>query len=94
MKVKFKKYNCVTKLAKYSNGRTAIELVSEKRGEPILMATVNIPQVSLEKDEVILKEYSEGTGILKSLMDAGVVSAPLRFVESGYITAPVCKLLI
>jgi hypothetical protein len=54
---------------------------------------VNMPAVVLEKDEVIIKNYSENEGVLEFLIENGIVSKPLRTVESGWVTCPVVKLL-
>jgi len=57
-----------------------------------MMATVNIPAVVLEKDEVIIKNYSENEGVLEFLIENGIVSQPLRWVASGWVTCPIVKL--
>ena len=91
--VKFLGYHCNVVFGKYSNGRTAIELV-EKNGEPMAVASVNLPSDHLESDEVAIKNYSENQGVLDALVDAQIVSQPVRFIASGFIQVPVCKLLI
>ena len=62
--------------------------------EPVLIATVNIPTEELKDDEVIIKNYSENEGVLDVLVRAGVVSEPIRTIETGHVTVPVVKLLI
>jgi hypothetical protein len=80
---------------KYRQGdRTALELVDHKTGEPVAMATVNIPEEPIEKDEVIIKNWSENEGILQALIKGGIISKPIRETKTGYATAYVCKLLI
>jgi hypothetical protein len=54
---------------------------------------VNIPGTVLEKDEVIIKNYSENEGVLEFLIENGIVSKPLRTVSSGWVTCPIVKLL-
>ena len=93
MNVKFMEWDCEVQFAHYSNGRTGIRLIDQVDGEPIATATVNLPNEPLGEGEVIVKDYSENAGMLKALMDAGIVSAPSRYVSSGFITAPVCILL-
>jgi len=93
--VKFKNWNCILDFGNYRvNDRTAIELVDKVTHEPVATATVNIPEEDIEDDEVIIKDYSENEGMLDALMQAGVVSEPLRMVETGFVEVPVCKLLI
>lgn len=81
----------VTKYNYENNDRVALELSLED-GETWCIATVNMPEIALESDEVIIKTYSENEGVLECLMNANVISAPLRFVPAGYSQAPIVKL--
>lgn len=92
MKIKFKHYNCDMSFGRYSNGRIAIELV--ENGEPVAVATVNLPNENLEADEIAIKDYSENEGMLRALLYGGVVTTPIRFVNIGFVKIPICKLLI
>ncbi len=93
--VQFKKWSCILLFDKYSNNdRTAIELVNEKDGSPVAIATVNIPDVYLEKDEVIIKNYSENNGMIDALIKSGVIEPTGRKVKTGFVECDVCKLLI
>ena len=93
--VKFKEWDCVLQFAKYrDNDRTALCLIVAEINELIATCTINIPGEPLGDDQVIIKDYSENEGMLKALTDANVVGPPIRFVYSGYITAPVCTLLV
>lgn len=91
--VKYKSWKCYLEFGEYPNGRKAIELMNAKDGDPVLVATVNLPNEFIELDEVIIKTYSENDGVLEVLINAGVVSAPIRFIESGMIRVPVCKVI-
>lgn len=88
--VKFKDWNCKLRFRKYQNGRTAIELVDAINGEPIAMATVNIPECALEEDEVIIKNYSENEGMLDALIGAGIIERTNK-VGTGF-NCVICKL--
>lgn len=92
-KVKFKSYNCVLEKLTYRNDRIALELFDEKNGEPVLVATVNIPNEFIETDEIIIKNYSENEGILETLIRASIISQPVRFAQNNQ-GMPICKLLI
>ena len=59
-----------------------------------MVASVNIPEEKIGKDEIIIKNYSENEGILDILIKANIISKPIRMVETGYVEVPVCKLLI
>jgi hypothetical protein len=58
------------------------------------MATVNIPDVPLENDEIILKTYSGNEGIDEVLMAAEIIGPALRSIQTGFVVVPIHKLLI
>lgn len=90
--VKFKQWNCNVVFLHYHNGRTAIQLTDSVTHEPIAMASVNV-DTKLEDDEICIKDYSENEGMLSAMVNHGIVSEPIRFVQSGFVTIPVCTLL-
>ena len=94
MQVQFKEWLCDVHIESYANKRKAICLTDAEDGSPIATASINVPDADIADDEVIVKDYSENKGMLDALVDAGVVSPPTGHVNSGFITAPVCKLLI
>lgn len=73
----------------YLNNTLALELVETETGEPFMMCTVNIPDLSY--GEVAIKNYSENEGVLDFLIKEGIVEPPHRFASSGYVSLPVCK---
>ena len=77
----------------YPNGRVAL-IHQGKDGSMITKVTTNIPEIELADGEVIIKNYSENEGILEALIGQGVVSQPIRFIKSGFISFPIVKLLI
>ncbi len=102
MTVTFSHYTCKAQITRYrSGGGNAIQLVAAAddpeneiyAGEPIATASINLP-IALESDEVIIKDYSENEGMVDALVAAGIIGKPLRYVSSGFIEAPVCKLLV
>jgi hypothetical protein len=93
LKTQYETYNVSLEFGKYNNGRTAIELIDLEDGCPVMMATVNLPDVSLSDDEVIIKNYSENEGVLEFLIENGIVSKPLRTVSSGWVTCPIVRFL-
>lgn len=80
----------------YSNGRKAVEYTTEEDGYPesACIATINLPDEDIEADEVIIKDYSENEGIYEMMLKAGHIGPEIRTVYSGFISAPVCKLLL
>lgn len=93
LEVKFKRWNCILEFGEYNNGRTAIELIDKRNGEPVLVATVNVPQEKLADDEIIIKNWSENEGVLDVLQKAGIVGEVIRKVPTGFVEADVVKLL-
>lgn len=75
-------------------GRDYLNLVDNKEYESIAICTTNLPEVPLGPGEIILKSYAENTGMLESLMEQGIVSAPVRFAQTGYVQVPIVQLLI
>ena len=84
--------DCAVETARYGNGRLAIELVCAD-GAPMACATVNLPNVPMGADEAAIKDYSENEGMLAAMMSAGIVSAPMRWVESGWVRVPICRIM-
>lgn len=91
--IQFGKYKCVMNWARYGNGRLALQLDDAKNGEPVLVATVNMPDEEIDGDEVIIKNYHENEGILNVLIHDKIISRPIRNVD-GNPGILVCKLLI
>lgn len=93
--VKFREWNCRISFDRYLNNRIAIQLYDLEDGSPVATATVNIPDLDfLNKDEVIIKDYSENEGMLEALINADIISKPLYYVLTSFVKCPVCKLLI
>ena len=91
-KTKHSEYNVIIEKKQYTNGRTAIQLIDKEDGCPVMIATVNIPEEILEKDEVIIKDYSENEGMLDFLLTNDIVTLTDQVIESGYVRLYVCIL--
>lgn len=93
MKVKFRGAECDVAFGEYENGRTAIRLT--ENGYPFATATMNDPYIWLEKDQVIIKNYSENEGIVDALVEAGVVEKieEIKLPPFGASTW-ICKLIV
>jgi len=81
----------------YNNGRIALEILNADENSvefnfPYAVATVNMPDVLLEENEVLIKDYTENEGVLKFLVENNIVYATERGVESGFVWLPLCIL--
>ncbi len=95
LKVKFRQWNCIIDFGRYSlDNSLAIQLVDAEDGQSVATATVCIKDSGIEKDEVLIKDYSENEGMLKTLSDAGIVKPTGRWVKTGFVEVPVAKILV
>lgn len=93
--VVFQGWACRVERASYgATGRIALPLYAVADGSPVAVASVHMPALSLAADEVVIKDYSENTGMLDLLVAAGVISPPVRALQSGYVTLYVCRCLL
>lgn len=96
MKVKFKQWDCETRIGWYSNGNLGIILVDVEDGGTVAKATINT-DVELPESQVAIKDYSENEGITEALLKAGVIKKFIKTIFTGYLAVPVftvCKDLI
>lgn len=92
-KVIFNGVECDVVFDQYENGRTAIRLIED--GMPYAMATMNDPEVWLEPNQVIIKDYSENKGMAEALEKAGIVERDKLIVINLWgTTSWVCNLLV
>lgn len=99
-KLSFKSWNCFLNLGYYgAGGRLAIKLMSDEEnadkgvfyGEPIAVATVNIPEIPLKDNEIIIKNYSENEGMLDTLKRCGFITDTKREISTGFVTVHVVE---
>jgi hypothetical protein len=81
--------------AMYANGQNAISLYFE--GETYMTATVavNVPGEAyypIEENDVVIKNYSENTGILEALVAGGIIEEPHATIGMNFVTLYVAKL--
>jgi hypothetical protein len=86
-------YQVALSRSTYKQGnRTALQLFDVEDGMPFATCTVNLPEEPMEENEVAIKNHSENTGILDFLVENSIVDPPHRYVNSGFVTFPVCRL--
>ena len=76
----------VIEKGEYSNGRTAI-LLKNINGETLAVASVNFPEIPIDKNTTYLKGWSENAGIPDELERLGIVAKTGRYVENGFVKA-------
>jgi hypothetical protein len=87
-------YDVTLSIVTYNDGgRRGIKLTTVS-GEPFGTATVNLPDAELEPDEVCIKTWGGNEGMLDFLVRNGIVEPTGRTVQTGFVDAPVCKLII
>lgn len=97
--VRFRNWTCRVEQGRYSNGRTALQLVDAIDGEPIAKATINLPDEPCGPDECFIKSYAENgpqggqPGMLEALEQAGVVQRTGEWVKSGFVQVPKCRIV-
>ena len=79
-------------MSRYPNDNIAIQLYAD--GTPYSTATLNDPELELEADQILIKDYSENEGMVKALQEAGIVQ-PLYPHPVGTFGAStwVCEIL-
>jgi len=87
-RVVFKDWVCESVPHRYANnGRLALRLIEWQSGEPIATATVNVPDVDIEDDEIIVKDYNENEGMLDALKRVMVIEDVTVPCSVGYAIA-------
>lgn len=72
---------------------TLIQLYNHNTGEPVATATAGMDEV-LAEDLVYIKNYTENKGMLDALTEGKIVGEVLYELPAGFVTIPVCKLLV
>ena len=89
----FQDENCKVSLGSYDNRRPALRLFDED-DLPMATATINLPEEPLGENQVIIKSYSENAGMDDALMNAGIISAPIKYVQLNYGEVSVHEFLV
>lgn len=91
-KFKYKGYIVFTEILAYHGGNPAIDLMDASTDELVACATVNVP--GLSDIEVVIKDYSENTGMYDCLLANDIIHPAHRHVSSGMVESiPVCRLI-
>lgn len=91
--IKFLGEICNVTLGFYPNGRTAIRLTIAATDELMGVATVNLPDETLQDGYVFIKDWGENAGMLDALTEAGIVVPTGATVIAGHCKADICRLV-
>lgn len=86
--IEFAGCNCDVKVTRYYNDNTRLALYDKDDGMPVATASVNTAE-KLLYGEVIIKDYSENTGIYQVLVDNNIIHPAHRHQEIGMESCPV-----
>ena len=95
--VQFKDWRCRLYLASYSDGNTALSMYDTEDGSAIACVSINLapvePELLEDRALIYLKDYSENEGMLDLLVAEGIVERTGRTRQSGYIEAPLVRII-
>ena len=96
MKITFNGREWNLQFTNYTENDSVCLLLTGDDNDPAdyMKVTVNMPEPLPDEDMVAIKDYAENEGMLKVMIDAGVVSEPLGTMPSGYVDFPICRLLV
>lgn len=92
----FKGIKCYVLLDRYIvDSSPALVLVDTTTNEQLTRITANLSDTAvIPHTHVAVKNYNENEGILDVLIEAGIISKPVEWVQSGFVLFPICKLYI
>ncbi|WP_047865473.1 hypothetical protein [Rubrobacter aplysinae] len=94
--VSFGGYTCNAYRDRYpEGGATAIYLTDIRDDKPVATATVNVPEANpqLGIGAVLIKDYSEGEGMMAALEEAGVAADTGKTIPIGFTEAKIARML-
>lgn len=92
--VSFRGRECIVLKGMYRSGQIKLWLVAARTREQMGTATVHMPVHALPKDHVLIRDQSDNEGVLKALVEGGIVSEPVNVVTVGPNCLHECRLLV
>ncbi len=94
IKIKYGEYdNCSLHFFKYINGQQGLA-IQDEYGHSLINVTKYLFGQLISKNQILIKNYSENEGILKCLIEQGIIADTSITVQSGYVDLHICELLI
>ena len=81
--------------AKYSNNNILALLFRREEDDEsdyYGLISINIA-LTLPNNMAAIKDYSENEGVLEALISQGIITGPVRYISSGYVSIPVVKVV-
>jgi hypothetical protein len=75
------------------NDRPSMTIVEADSQEVLFHASVNLPNIKIEENQMFIKNYSENEGVLDFLLSNNIVKKSGRTVYSGFTEIPVVDLI-
>jgi len=94
MNITFNNWLCKLVRSRYENGRVCLRLKDISTNAWVAMATVDLPHIELDQDEVIINNHGENAGIIRTLVKASAILQPHRLITQGNKCLDVCTLLV
>ena len=81
--------------AKYSNNNNlALLFRREEDDESDYYGVISVnTALTLPNDMAAIKDYSENEGVFEALISQGIITGPVRYISSGYVSIPVVKVV-
>jgi hypothetical protein len=77
----------------YADGSPVFDIVGREAGRMLRATVCMAPDYEPAPGNVFIRDWSENEGILRSMIDAGLISEPVRQVPAGFTHAHECKML-
>lgn len=92
MTINFNNEKCYFTFALYVNNNSLAINLMDGEGFPVGRVTTNIPNMSLEKNEILVKNYSGMEGLYDVLVNSNIVHPAHKFYTSEHTNIPICRL--
>ena len=93
VKIGSETFNVALLRESYTNNRMAIPAIISDNGEPFAILSVNIPDIMLQENEVIIKNWSENETLAAAAMASGCFVDTGKRIRTGFVEAPIWKAL-
>lgn len=91
--IRFQQWNCYVEVNPTDKG-VVISLLEHGTNEMIVEVSALLPQAKLDFNEVAIKDYGETKGIIRDLVENGIVSPPIKYIPTGSVDIPVCNIAL